>query len=730
VSLVRELRRRKVVRVALVYGATAFAVVQAADLVYRALAVPTWALTVTVTLVILGFPLALVLAWAFEVTPEGVRRAGGPGPPGDPADGSAAPGMRQSWVGGLTLTVVAALGLLGVGLGAGWFLGGGSGEDPGEEAGARTTPGAATAGGGATAGTAPTEASVAALPFANLSPDEDDRYFADGVHEEILTRLARVGSLKVISRTSVMGYRGTDLNLRDIGLELGVRYVLEGSVRRVGDRVRVSAQLIDAGSDAHLWAETYDRSVSDVLAIQSEVATRIAEALRSELSPEERHRIEERPTESEAAYDLYLRASSLTWRAMGTDPSLGERYWKGAVELLERAVELDPAFALAWAELAEAHVELYWFGHDRREERRARAERAAARAVELAPESGEAHFASGLVAYHGRRDYEKALEEARLAGRSLPGDLDVVALTGWVQRRLGRYGEAYRMLRRAYELDPRNPSWTGELASTTLLAGGSFEEALAWLERARQLDPTSFAFHIQTARLHLEERGDLPAAREILSPIDLATRRDEPALLDIRFRLALLARDYGGALGVLEGVDAPVLIMQGNTVAVDYLRGLALHLAGRTEEARAAFRRALPAMEARDLAEPDYYGVLRNLALVHAALGDGERAHRFMDRALALLPVDKDRFVGPVQLEVKAAMHRWLGEREEALAALERLSSLEYSRGQVSPHLLRLDPFWDPLRDDPRFRALIQDAPEPAAPAARRKTAADGSHGR
>jgi len=688
-SLLEELRRRKVARVALVYGATAFAVLQAADLVFRALAVPDWALTVTVTLVILGFPLALVLAWAFEMTPEGMRRASG-------AD------ERQPWVGVRTLAVVGGLCLLGFGLGAGWFLGGGAGGGAGGESGAdRAATGEPTV----------ARASLAALPFANLSPEEDDRYFADGVHEEILTRLARVGALKVISRTSVMAYRETDLNLREIGEELGVRYVLEGSVRRVGDRVRVSAQLIDARSDAHLWAETYDRSVRDVLAIQSEVATHIAEALSAELSPVERERIGSRPTGNDEAYDLFLRASSLMWRALNADRLDQGRSWRDAVELLDRAVELDPGFALAWAMLAEAHIELYWFGHDRTDERRRAADRASKRAVELAPDLGEAHFARGMYHYHGHRDYASALEEARLAARTLPGDVDVVSLTGWVQRRMGRYEEALANLRRAYELDPRSPVRADEVAITLQVADAPFEEVRDWAERAIELSPTSTGGYVDLARHHLMRRGDLEAARRALDRIDPRGRVDDPELLHLRYGIALLERDYDGALAELDRVDDPVLSLQDDVVAVDYLRGLALHLSGRREEARAAFGRALPLMVARDAAEPDYYGVLQNLALVHAALGQRERAHAEMERARALLPVERDHFVGPLVLEKAAALHLWLGEREKALATLETLSDRRYARTEVSPHLLRLNPFWDPLREDPRFRALVAEAP-------------------
>ena len=692
-SLLEELKRRKVFRVALVYGATAFVVVQAADLVFRALAVPPWALTITVTLALLGFPIALVLAWAFEVTPEGVRRTEGRDTTraGEMAEPS---GAAHAWVGRRTLAVAVGLVLLGVGIGAGWFLG--------------AEPGETSSDGG------PAEASVAALPFANLSPEEDDRYFADGVHEEILTRLARVDALKVISRTSVMAYRDTDKNLREIGEELGVRYVLEGSVRRVGDRVRVSAQLIDAVSDGHVWAETYDRSVSDVLAIQSDVASRIAGALSSEITPDERRRIENRPTESEEAYDRYLRAASFGWRGESAERPDQDRFWRDAVDLLEEAVELDPDFALAWAELATWNIELYWFGHDRTDERRARADRASARAVELAPDLGEAHLARGLFHYHGYRDYQPALEAARRAARTLPGDEAVYSLIGWIQRRMGRYGEALHNFSRAYTLDPRNPQRAADAAQTAAAIPDSVGAARRWAERAIQLSPEFSGPYVLLAWLHVHETGNLEAAGAELDRLDAQRSRRAPEVVSIRYWLDLYRRDYAAALRRLDRVEGPVLDLQDDVIAVDHLRGLALRLADRTDEARIAFERSLPVMDVRDRAQPDYYGVLQNVAIVHAALGHREEARTAIDRALALLPLERDRFVGPSIVEREAVVHLLLGDHDRALDALERLEGHSYliARSYAgSPHLLRLHPLWDPLRDDPRFRALVAVPP-------------------
>jgi TolB-like protein/Flp pilus assembly protein TadD len=626
--------------------------------------------------------------------PSGAVSPGDPGPAvgargarPTPSSSAWAPDRIFTWRNAI-LGGVGALALWGAAAG-GWLLLGGATPDRG---------------GGAAA------ASVAALPFANLSADEDDRYFADGVHEEILTRLSKIGALRVISRTSVMGYRGSERRLGDIADELGVRYVLEGSVRRGSNVLRVTAQLIDAETDEHVWAETYDRSPEDLLAIQSDVAERIAQALHAEITPEERARIAARPTDDIEAYDLYLRALDYGRTGEAADFVAQGRNWRLAVDLLRRALERDPEFALAWAELGYRHVELVWFSHDPTDARRELSRQAVERAVELEPDLGEARLAKGWYHYHGYRDYDAALAEAELASAALPGDPLLASLIGSVERRKGNYEVALREFGRAAELDPRNAAWPREMAGTAAWGLGRLDEARGAWARARALAPDWAAVYAERAVTEIKLAGDADAARRELEAWERIGGASEPIIAQAYFDVDLARRDHGALLARFDSLDARVLELQDDALPVPLLRARALALAGRQDEARAAYRRALELLRERATGQPDYAGVLQNLAVARAGLGDAEGARRDVARLLELVPIDLDRFLGPVHAQNAALALALAGDRDGAMAILGTIAPMAYPQKLTTPRMLSAHPDWDSLRTHPGFEALVASA--------------------
>ena len=414
-SFFHELKRRKVYRVAVTYVVAGGGIIQLASAVFPAWELPNWSLRLVIMLLLLGFPIALMLAWAFDVTPEGIRATPVLAP--DASSDVAKRHRRRN------ISLLVGLGLI-VSAVAGFFL----------------LP---------RAGAMRMEKSIAVLPFQNFSDKPENAYFADGIQDDILTNLSKIGDLKVISRTSVMGYRDKAKSVREIGKELGVSAILEGSVRREGNRVRVNVQLINADNDQHLWAEDYDRELTDVFAIQTDLAQNIAGELKAQLSPDEKAMIERRPTENGEAYLAYVEAHNLE-AAMEDRAKLTQ-----ARQLYERAIQLDPKFVLAIANLSMLHS---WFYHTLEpvDAERESAKDYADRALALAPDLPEAHLAKGYSLYYGARDYEGALREFAIAQRGLPNDSDAYLVTGAIQRRQGKWQESTANLEKAVSLDPKH----------------------------------------------------------------------------------------------------------------------------------------------------------------------------------------------------------------------------------------------------------------------------------
>src|ERR1700730_16937128 len=486
-SFFTELKRRKVYRAAVVYGVVSWLLIQIATQVFPFLEIPNWVIRVVIVALLLGFPVALVLSWAFDWSFEGLKRTD-----------DVAPELAED-------TRI---------------------DGPG------STP--------ANSMSTPPEKSIAVLPFDNLSDDKENDYFAAGVHDDILSNLAKVADLKVISRTSVQQYKGGGRNLRDVGLALGVAHILEGTARRAGNRVRINAQLIDARTDSHIWGETFDREITDLFAVQSELAERITVALRANLSPREKISLRTHSTKDVVAYELFLRARELFhwWAGSGDSGSNGPE----ALRLIDQAVARDPQFSLAYALASRLHSELYWFGDDKSAARLDLAKAAAEKALRLRPDSGDAHLALAFYHYYGFRNYDAAQKEIAAAYEVSPNDAEVLNTAGAVDRRQGRWNDAVLNMQKARELDPRNLSVISNLVET-YIALHRYDEAEAIISEALAISPSAHFFTLARGTFDLFREGD---TSRLLSALRTIPADFDPGgtVTTIKLRLSLMAHDY------------------------------------------------------------------------------------------------------------------------------------------------------------------------------------------
>jgi len=550
------------------------------------------------------------------------------------------------------------------------------------------------------------EKSVAVLPFENLSSDKENAYFADGVQDEILTDLAKIADLKVISRTSVMQYKtGLQRNLREIGQQLGVAHLLEGSVQRAANRVRVNAQLIDARTDAHLWAQTYDRDLADVFAIQSEIAKAIADQLQAKLSPSEKKAIEQPPTTDLAAFDLYSRGKSLLLTASFSatqEPDL-----RKAIELLDEAVKRDPSFFDAYCQLAWAHE---WFyavdGSDHTPTRLALAEAALQAATRLRPDAAETHLARAQYLYFGLRDYAGALAELEIARRALPNDPRLFELTGYILRRRGQQEEGLQNLQRAVQLDPRN-FYTVQQIALSYENLGRYAEAIAALDRALVIVPDNVETRANREQDYVFWKAD---TRPLHQTIDAILAQGPGAIAsaaDTWFFCALAERDPAAAERALVALGDNLCW---GDAAIDLSHSFGQGLLARMtkDEARARTAEAARAQQEKIVqAQQDYGPALCVLGLIDAALGRKDQALDEGRRAIALMPVEKDVVNGSRVLQYFAITAAWAGEKELALQQLETGLRAPNASLMLSYGTLKLFPFWDPLRGDPRFEKIV-----------------------
>ena len=652
-----ELQRRKVYRVAAAYIIAAGFIIQIGSAVFPAWELPNWTLRLVVVLLLAGFPVALILAWAYDVTPQGIQAT--PAPPGT---------HRRRNIIALT-----AIGLA-ISAVAGFFL----------------FPRASGRG---------VEKSIAVLPFQSLSDEKENAYFADGIQDDILTNLSKIGDLKVISRMSVMSYRGDALrNAREIGKALGVGALLEGSVRRAGNRVRVSVQLINANSDEHIWAEDYDRDLTDVFAIQTDLAQKIASALQAKLSPNEKEQLDRQPTKDPNAYLLFIQAHDYANRPDHFhDDSLK------AEELFEQAIKLDPKFASAFAGLSMVES---WIYHSS-EPTQARQEKARLNADEslrLQPNFPEGHLALGFSYYYGDRDYERALAEFEIAKRDLPNEAQAYLAIGAIQRRQGKWTESTANLEKAAALDPKNAGILVNLA-WSYIAVRNFEAADKTVDRLIAVAPQSFASAGMKGYLAAVWKGDLKTAQEQISSI---AGESDPngAITWLRFWILTLQRKFSEALAVVQKFPGETLIVETTApMPKSLLQGIIYSVQGDKPKAQAEFEHARVVSEKLLRETPEDPARHAQHGLILAGLGQKQEAINEGKKAVELLPESQDAFDGPRCTIALAQIYALTGESDEALRLLDHLLSIP--NGLVIP-ILKLDPAWDPLRKDPRFQALIE----------------------
>ncbi|MEY2500999.1 MAG: hypothetical protein QOI07_1333 [Verrucomicrobiota bacterium] len=676
-----ELKRRNVYKVAVAYVVIAWLLIQAGSILFPTFDAPAWVMKILVVLLVLGFAPAVIAAWAFEITPEGIKRESEIDP-----DQSIIHHTGRKIVAGTVIVAVIAAALLAFQL-------------------VRRPPVRGNESSGAALPMV--EKSVAVLPFQNLSSDKENAFFTDGVQDEILSHLARIADLKVISRTSVMHYKSDALrNLREIGHELGVAHLLQGSVQRSGNKVRVIAQLIDSRNDAHLWAQTYDRDLADVFAVQSEIAKAIADQLQAKLSPNEQKAIEQPPTTDLAAFDLYSRAKSLLLTASFS--ATGEPDRRKAIELLDEAVKRDPSFFNAYCQLAYAHEQLYAVrGADHTPARLALAEAAVQAASRLRPDAAETHLARAQYLYNGLRDYPGALAELEIARRGLRNDPRLFELTGYILRRRGQQEEGLRNLQRAVDLDPRN-LFTLQQIALSYRGLSRYAEAIAAFDRAVAIVPDNVETRVNRDLYYMCWKAD---TRPVHRTIDAILAQGPGAIAsaaDLWFFCALAERDPAAAERALVALgDNPSWGDSTIILSRSFGEGLLARVTRDETRARTAFEAARAQQEKIVQAQPDYGPTRCVLGLIDAALGRKEQALEEGRRAIALMPLEKDVISGSHVLQYFAITAAWAGEKELALEQLEAGLRAPQASLMLSYGGLKLFPVWDPLRGDPRFEKIV-----------------------
>jgi len=677
-----EVQRRKVYRVAAAYIIAAGFIIQIGSAVFPAWELPNWALRLVIVLLLMGFPIALILAWAYDVTPEGIRAT--------PA--STAPGSHRR----RNLIMLIAIGVI-ISAGAGFFLL--------PRVSARKI-----------------DKSVAVLPFQNLSEEKENAYFAEGIQNEVLTKLAAVRDLKVISRTSTAKYQSKPDNLKTVAQELGVSTILEGTVQRSGNKVRVNVQLIDAGTDTHLWGESYDRDYKDVLRVESEVAEQIADALQANLSPSESHILASVRTHNTEAYDVFLKGEYELHQA---ESSLAASAYDRADAFYRDALARDPNFGEAAAELARSRLSRHWFVSPLAAAELEEVKSLIDRALALTPNSPEAHCALGLFFYWGHRQYEMALAEFNRTLELQPNNTDARTYCAWVYRRRGEWERSLGDSKRAEELDPRD-------ARIPTNIGVTYNALRLWKDaeqaelRALAIDPHNTLAALFLLGTRLNATGDVDAARRPLSGFpdlikDLpggaagprgATGAGEiSAVIGWPVYLDVIERRFADAF---QGVEKRSV--NNERAHLQQLAGrVALCvLAGQTEAAKSAAEEALPLLEATLRERDDDTLVMTGLSWVYLALGRNADALRLSRQAADSISVEKDALAGPnfqcglAQIEARA------GLPEEAIKRLRHLLSIPAGSVASIPRL-KIDPVWDLIRNRPDFEQLLS-SPEKIGP--------------
>ncbi|UCC84756.1 MAG: tetratricopeptide repeat protein [Gemmatimonadota bacterium] len=679
--LILEIHRRSLWQVLLIYVGGALVAYQAVQALTEGLGLPQWFPGLAVVLFVIGLPFVVATAFVREtgappVAPSEMEAAAAEGAAPGALSGGPRPHITWRNAG---LSFVVALAVWGV-VATGWLLFGGR-----------------------VVGLTEERESVAVLPFANLSPDPENEFFAQGIHEDILSQLAKIGDLDVISRQSVLQYADTDKPTPRIAAELGVDAILEGSVRRAGDRVRVVTQLIDGRTDAHVWSETYDRelTVANVFEIQSEIAEHIASALQAEFTPEEKQRISSPPTANLEAYDYYLRGLEFFGR------SSEEHDFRIAVEMFENATQLDSRFALAYARLSRTHSYMYWFFFDHSPERLQQAKDAVDRSLEIEPDLPEAHEALGFYYYMGHLDYERALQEFEIALGQQPGNVEVISGMGYVERRRGNFEVALTHLENAARLDPRDGSLQSEVGQTYALLR-NYAEADAHYDRALALVPDDAEAYVLRALNYVDWEGDVFKAAAVLR--EAADRGldtvDHPYL---GYMWVLLETSVGqdeAALARLSSGSSAAFSTQHYYVPKAMMAAEIYSRMNEPERARQHLDSAVALLEAAIQETPEDARLHSRLGIAYARQGRVEDAIDAGERAVELLPVSKEAWRGLHPIASLARILTITGRHDEAIDRLEYLLSMPAG---ISVARLRMGSEWDPLRSHPRFQALLEE---------------------
>jgi TolB-like protein/Flp pilus assembly protein TadD len=654
-----EVKRRKVYRVAAAYVIAAGGIIQLASATFPAWELPNWSLRLVILLLLVGFPIALILAWAFDITPQGIQAT-----PDTPA-----PVTRRR----RNVIMLIATGVV-ISAATGFFL----------------LPRVAAH---------KVDKSIAVLPFENLSDEKENAYFADGVQDDVLTNLSKISDLRVISRTSVMQYRGRPTNLREIGKALGVSNILEGSVRRSGNRVRVNVQLIDANTDEHVWANDYDRDVTDVFAIQSDLAREIGNALQAKLSPAEKSQMTLKPTENGEAYLAFVQAHDLSC-AFEDSVKL-----KQSAQLYQRAIDLDPNFALALARYSQLES---WMLRtpEATPEHREKARSLAEQALQLQPDLPEAHLALGSSYYYGDNNYDAALKEFEIAQRGLPNESEVYLAIGAIQRRQGKWAESTANLEKSASLNPKD-TWPLQNLVMNYQMLRNFDAANRTVDRALQINPQAMGLWELKVKLGIAEKGDFGVYERAVEKAKSFPMSDEERLKTLggEANLLLLQRKYQQLLQLGQRFTDDSFAAVPGSLAVKYFAiGIAQKGLGDDAASRTALLKAKDILEEQVKQKPDDADLHVQLAKLLAWLGEKDAAIAEAQRAMDLRPESKDAFEGPQITEQVAQVYAMLGDNTRAIELLDGLLSRP---SEVTLQALKLNPAWDPIRNDPGFQALF-----------------------
>ena len=665
-----ELKRRNVYRAAVLYGMGAWLLAQIATQIFPFFDVPNSAVRFVIVSLVFGFPIAMVLSWMYELTPEGVVRTEDV----DPATQRKFGRKVDFVIIGALLLIIALLVYQ---------------RPPFRAGGAQAIP----------------EKSIAVLPFENFSADKQNAFFADGVQDDILTSLATIKDLQVISRSSVMQFRDVNVrNLRDIAKALGVANVLEGSVRREGNRIVVNVQLIDARTDRHIWANRYDRTLTDSLGLQGELASEIAEALRASLTADEKVRVAIKPTQNADAYVFYLRANQIS-----RNPDTLLEDYKAAEQLFGQAIALDANFAVAHARLASVCAEVFHY-YEPTDAWKTKARTEAEVALRLQPDLAEAHFALGQCIYWMDQDYERALEQFEIVSRLSPSNGDARRLIAAIKRREGKWEQALEAYERVARLDPQNPNTVREVLFTNT-SMRRWPEAARWGERMRAMAPASLVAKIQSGYVDFWWKGDTQLLKSLVDGVPAGVDPDG-IVTSCRWDVAMLRRDYAAARTVLQNSSVKqISYTNAGTTPKIFFEACVYLAQGDTVNAQKFFELARPAFEASVKEAPASAERHAILGWLYAFMGRKDDAIREGRRAVELLPESKDAVDGSIMNAYLALIYVRVEEKDLALPLIERLlktagavDSADYS---ITVNDLKYRWEWDPIRDDPRFQKLI-----------------------